>query len=46
MEHNEKLEAILKIATALSYEKDHNKLFDLIIGKSMELTNCDAGTPM
>ena len=44
MEHNEKLEAILKIATALSYEKDHNKLFDLIIGKSMELTNCDAGT--
>ena len=44
MRQEEKLSAILKIATALSYEKDHNKLFDLIIEKSMELTGCDAGT--
>ena len=44
MKHEEKLETILKIATALSYEKDNNRLFDLIITKSMELTHCDAGT--
>ena len=37
-------QAILEIGIALSAERDRNKLFDLIITKSMEITNCAAAT--
>ena len=44
MDYNEELQALLDISIALSAEKDHNKLFNLIITKSMDVANCDAGT--
>lgn len=44
MKKEKKLETILDIGLALSMEKDKNKLFSLIISKSMEITGCDAGT--
>ena len=44
MEHDEKLQVVLDIGIALSAEKDRNKLFDMILTKSMDITNCDAGT--
>lgn len=37
-------DVILNIGIALSKEKDRNKLLDMILTKSMELANCDAGT--
>ena len=40
----DELQAILDIGIALSAERDRNKLFNMIITKSMEITNCDAGT--
>ena len=39
-----RLKVVLDISIALSAEKDRNKLFNMIISKSMEITNCDAGT--
>ena len=38
------LRTVLDVGLALSAEKDFNKLFNLIIDKSMEITSCDAGT--
>ncbi|MCR5279644.1 MAG: HD domain-containing protein [Lachnospiraceae bacterium] len=38
------LNTVLGVGLALSAEKDFNKLFNLIIDKSMEITACDAGT--
>lgn len=43
-EYNEELQAILDISIALSAEKDRNKLFNMIISKSMDICDCDAGT--
>lgn len=37
-------DVILNTGIALSKEKDRNKLLDMILTKSMELANCDAGT--
>ena len=39
-----RLKVVLDISIALSAEKDRNKLLNMIISKSMEITNCDAGT--
>ena len=44
MNGNEELKAMLDIAIALSSERDFNKLFNIIIARSMEITGCDAGT--
>ncbi len=44
MDYNEELQALLDISIALSAEKDYNKLFNMIITKSMEVADCDAGT--
>ena len=44
MDTEKLLKVALQIGTALSAEKDYNKLFNLIIDKSMEITACDAGT--
>lgn len=44
MNYSGELQALLEISIALSAEKDYNKLFNLIITKSMEVGNCDAGT--
>ena len=44
MEALNKTDALLNISIALSAEKDKNKLFNMIINTSMELTHCDAGT--
>lgn len=49
MEHTEKdfsalLRELNKIGVALSAEKDHARLLELILVKSMELTNADGGT--
>ncbi|MCR5798496.1 MAG: GAF domain-containing protein [Lachnospiraceae bacterium] len=44
MEYDHELQAILDITIALSAESDHNKLFNMILTKSMEISNCDAGT--
>lgn len=40
----ENIEKILDTGIALSKEKDRNKLLDMILDKSMEITNCDGGT--
>ena len=37
-----RLKVVLDISIALSAEKDRNKLLNMIISKSMEITNCDA----
>ena len=44
MNSNDELQVILDIGIALAAEKNRNKLFDMIITRSMEITNCDAGT--
>ena len=44
MNRVDELQTILDIGIALSAEKDRNKLFDMIISRSMSITNCDAGT--
>ncbi len=44
MNYDGELQALLEISIALSAEKDYNKLFNMIITKSMEISNCDAGT--
>lgn len=44
MEKEAILKTVLDVGLALSAEKDFNKLFNLIIDKSMEITACDAGT--
>jgi len=44
MRINDKLEAVLDVGIALSAQKDRNQLFNMIINRSMEITNCDAGT--
>ncbi len=44
MNYDGELKALLEISIALSAEKDYNKLFNMIITKSMEISNCDAGT--
>ena len=44
MDYYSELQALLDISIALSAEKDYNKLFNMIITKSMEISNCDAGT--
>lgn len=44
VQNEAQLKAILDIGIALSAERDRNKLFNLIISRSMEITNCDAGT--
>lgn len=40
----ESIDKILDTGIALSKEKDRNKLLDMILDKSMEITNCDGGT--
>ncbi len=44
MNESGRLKVVLDISIALSAEKDRNKLFNMIISKSMEITGCDAGT--
>jgi HD-GYP domain-containing protein (c-di-GMP phosphodiesterase class II) len=44
MNKTDELQVILDIGIALSAERDRNKLFNMIITKSMDITNCDAGT--
>lgn len=44
MNYDGELQALLEISIALSAEKDYNKLFNMILTKSMEISNCDAGT--
>ncbi len=44
MDYNDELKAILDISIALSAEKNRNKLFDMIITRSMDISSCDAGT--
>lgn len=44
MNYNEELAAILDVSIALSAEKDHNRLFNMIITQSMNISGCDAGT--
>lgn len=44
MSANDNAQAILDIAIALSAQKDRNKLLNMIIERSMELTSSDAGT--
>ena len=39
-----KLKTLNEIGIALSVEKDINKLLEMILTKSREFTNCDAGT--
>lgn len=41
---NEVLMEVLDIGIQLSKEKDRRHLLDMILNKSMEFTNCDAGT--
>ncbi len=38
------IDVVLNIGIALSKEKDRRKLLNMILNKSMEITNCDAGT--
>lgn len=38
------IQSILEIGTALSSEKDYNRLLEMILNRIMELTHCDAGT--
>ena len=38
------MQSILEIGTALSSEKDYNRLLEMILNRIMELTHCDAGT--
>ncbi len=38
------VEDILNIGTALSAEKDHNRLLEMIVTGARHITNCDAGT--
>ena len=44
MYQSENIDKILDTGIALSKEKDRNKLLDMILDKSMEITNCDGGT--
>ncbi len=49
MEHSQEnisslLRELNKIGIALSAEKDHNRLLELILVKAMEITNADGGT--
>lgn len=44
MDSNSRLQAVLDVGIALSEEKNRNRLYNIIITKSMELTSCDAGT--
>ena len=44
MNETGRLKVVLDISIALSGEKDRNKLFNMIITKSMEITGADAGT--
>lgn len=44
MYQTENIDIILDTGIALSKEKDRNKLLDMILDKSMEITNCDGGT--
>ena len=41
---NQYLKRVLDTGIALSKEKDRNKLLDMILKASMDITNCDAGT--
>lgn len=41
---SENIDKILDTGIALSKEKNRNKLLDMILDKSMEITNCDGGT--
>ncbi len=43
MDIQNKLQVVLDIGTALSSQKDSFLLFDMIVSKNMEITNCDAG---
>ena len=38
------MQSILEIGTAISSEKDYNRLLEMILNRSMELTHADAGT--
>lgn len=38
------MQSILEIGTAISSEKDYNRLLEMILNRIMELTHCDAGT--
>lgn len=42
--NNNQLEAVLEVGIALSAQKNRNQLFNMIINRSMEIANCDAGT--
>ncbi len=41
---NEKLQEVINIGILLTTEKDRNKLLNEILGKAMEISECDAGT--
>lgn len=38
------MQSILEIGTAISSEKDYNRLLEMILNRIMELTHADAGT--
>lgn len=44
MENNKKLMEILEIGIQMAQETDRNHLLQMILDKSMEYANCDAGT--
>ncbi len=44
MKTNDHLYKILELGTALTTEKNPNKLLQMILKESREITNCDAGT--
>lgn len=41
---NKELREIVDIGIALTTEKNKNRLLEMILGKAMEISNCDAGT--
>ena len=44
MKKADELTSILEVGIALSKEKNRNELFNIILERSMEICNCDAGT--
>ena len=38
------MQSIMEIGTAISSEKDYNRLLEMILNRIMELTHADAGT--
>ena len=44
MNNKGEINKILDTGIALSKEKNRNKLLDMILDCSMEITNCDGGT--